>query len=83
MNQFGLLQPVDRLGQRVVVAVAPAAHRQLDAGFGKAFGVPNRHVLRTAIRMMDQRVIALWPAGVQRLLQRIQHEVGKRPANPS
>ena len=45
MNELGLVQAVDRLGQGVVVAVALAAHRRLDTGFGQAFAVPNRHVL--------------------------------------
>ena len=31
--------------------------------------------LRTAVAVMDQRVLALGLAGVQRLLQRIEHEV--------
>ena len=34
MNQLGLVQPVDRLGQRVVVAVALAANGWLDTGLG-------------------------------------------------
>ena len=46
MDQLGLVQPVDRLGQRVVVAVADAAHRGLDAGFGQPFAVADRDVLR-------------------------------------
>jgi hypothetical protein len=76
MNQFGLVQAVDRLGQRVVVAVAAAAHRRLDAGLGQALGVSDGHVLRTTVGVMDERTVALWLARIQRLLQRVEHEVG-------
>ena len=42
-----------------------------------------RDVLRTAIRVMDQRAVALGLPGVQRLLQRVEHEVGvHRAADP-
>ena len=42
MDQFSLVQPVDRLGQGVIVAVAPAAYRRLDASFGQSFTVAGR-----------------------------------------
>lgn len=34
--QLGFVQAVDRLGQCIVVAIAIAAHRKLDAAFGQA-----------------------------------------------
>ena len=46
MDHLGLVEPVDRLGERVVVAVADAADRGLDAGLGQALGVLDRDVLR-------------------------------------
>ena len=45
MDQPSLVQTVHRLGQGVVVAVALAAQRGLDAGFGQAFAVPDADVL--------------------------------------
>ncbi len=48
MDQFGLIQPVNGLGQRVVVAVAAAADRRLDPRLGESFGVPTRDVLGPA-----------------------------------
>ena len=45
MDQLGLVQPVDRLGQRVVVAVALAADRGFDARFGQPLGVADAGVL--------------------------------------
>jgi hypothetical protein len=45
VNQLGLVQPVDGLGQRVVVAVTPAAHRRPYACLVQAFGVADADVL--------------------------------------
>jgi hypothetical protein len=45
MDDFGLVEAVDRFGEGVVVAVADAADRGLDAGLGQAFGVFDRDVL--------------------------------------
>ena len=41
IDQLSFVQPVDRLGQGVVIAVALAAHRRLDASLAQAFAVPN------------------------------------------
>ena len=49
MNQFSLVQAVDRLGQGVVVAISLAAYRGFDAGLGQAFAVADRNVLRAAV----------------------------------
>jgi hypothetical protein len=49
VDQLCLVHPVDGFGQRVVVAVATAADRGLDASFSPPFGVPNGHVLGTPI----------------------------------
>jgi hypothetical protein len=56
VNQLGLVQPVDGLSQGVVVAVATAADRRVDAGPSQAFGVPNGNVLGAPIGMMNQLV---------------------------
>src|SRR3546814_3304295 len=45
MDDLGLVKAIDRLSQSVVVAVTDAAHRGLDPGFGKAFGVLDGHIL--------------------------------------
>ena len=39
MDDLGLVKTVDGLGEGVVVAVADATNRRLDAGFGKPLGV--------------------------------------------
>ncbi len=54
MDQLGLVEAVDGLGERVVIAVANAADGRLDAGFGQALGVFDRDILAAAITMVDQ-----------------------------
>ena len=57
MDHLGLVQPVDRLGQRVVVTVADAAHRWLDPGFGQPLGVADADVLHAAVGVVDQAAL--------------------------
>ena len=61
---------------RRCLAVALAADRRLNAGLCQALGVADRNVLRAAIRMMDQTGIPPRLASIERLLQRIQNEIG-------
>ena len=49
MDQFGFVEAVDRLGQRVVVAVAFAADRRLDAGLSESFAVADGDVLQRGL----------------------------------
>src|SRR5690606_1480537 len=76
VDELRLVQPVDRLGQGVVVAVAATAHGRFDAGFGEAFAVADGHVLRPAVAMVGQAAVAFRTPGIQRLFQCIEHEVG-------
>ena len=76
MDQLSLVQPVDRLGQGIVVAVALAADRRLDAGLGKPLGVSNADV-RPTVGVMNQGIVAL----VTRL--RLQKCVYEAPRSPS
>lgn len=50
---LGLEQAVDRLGKRVVVAVANAANRGLDACLGEAFGVFDRQIRAAAVAVVN------------------------------
>ena len=77
MDDLGLVEAVDGLGQGVVIAVADTADRRLDAGLGEALGVLDRQVLAAAIAVMDEAA-ADWPAFVDRLLQGIEDEAGMR-----
>src|SRR3546814_16232197 len=62
MDDLGLVKAIDRLSQSVVVAVTDAAHRGLDPGFGKAFGVLDGHLLGGFNRPSHPRQYALLKA---------------------
>ena len=55
-DHLGLVEADDRLGQGVVVGVAAAADRGLDAGLGEALGVADREVLDAAVAVVDEAV---------------------------
>src|SRR5260370_41917341 len=76
MEPFGLVEAVDGLGQRIVVAVADAAHGRLDTGFGQALGVFDREVLAASITMMNKASSIQRPPVMQSLLDSIEHEAG-------
>src|SRR5258708_37922340 len=76
MDHFGLVEAVDGLGQRIVVAVADAAHGRLDTGFGQALGVFDREVLAASITMMNKASSMQRPPVMQSLLESIEHEAG-------
>src|SRR5205807_6434028 len=73
-DHLGLVKAVDALGQSIVIAVADAAHGGLDARFGQALGVANRHVLHSPVAMVNQAATPDRAAVSQSLLQGIQHE---------
>lgn len=53
MNQFGLVQAVDRFSQRVIVAVATATDGRLDTRLGQTFAVSNADVLRPSDALLS------------------------------
>jgi hypothetical protein len=55
-DQLGLVQPDDRLGQGIVIAVAAGADRGDRASFGEPFGVGVGQVLAAPVRLMHQPV---------------------------
>ena len=57
VDQLGFAETVDDLGERAVVTVAFAAHRQFDAGFGQTLAVANGGILRPAIAMVNQAAV--------------------------
>jgi len=58
VDDLGLIETVDGLGERVVIAVADTADRRLDAGLGQALGIADRDILHAAVRMMNQPAAA-------------------------
>jgi len=49
VDQFRLVQPVNRFRQRVVVAITCAADRRCDTRLGKALAVADAEVLRAPV----------------------------------
>ena len=45
MDDLGFVEAVDCLGESIVVGIADAANRRLDAGLGEALGILDRDVL--------------------------------------
>ena len=54
MDHLGLVQPVDCLGQGVVVAISFAAHRRLDTRLGQPLAVANADVLGPPVDSRDK-----------------------------
>jgi hypothetical protein len=58
MNDLGLVETVDRLGESIVITVADAAHRWLDARLHQPLSVLDRDVLG-GFKRSSQRVVCL------------------------
>lgn len=78
VDDFGLEQAIDRLGQSIVASVANAADQGLDACLGRPLSVFDRQLLRSAVRLMHR------PHGIDRaaftdqLFEGIRNETGMR-----
>ena len=76
MDELGLVEAVDGLGEGVVIAVAPGAHGVHDARVSEALGVADGQVLDAAVRVMDQsREVPVAPAPDGHL-EGVESEVG-------
>ena len=67
----------------VVIRIAPAAYRRLDAGLCEAFGVANREILHAPVAMMHQSVRSLVLPLADGLLEGIEGEIGSERARDS
>ena len=83
MDDLGLVEAVDRLGERVVVGIADAADRGHEAGLRQPLSVFDRHVLHAPIAVMNQTAASNRSTIVQRLLQRVEDEAGMGRARRS
>lgn len=54
VDDLGVEEPVDRLGQRIVIAVADAANRGFDTRFGQAFGIAYGQILAATVAVVNQ-----------------------------
>jgi len=75
VDEFGLVEPVEALGQSVVVGVASAADRSDGSGLGQSLGVANRQVLNSSVRVMDQLGQVVVSAAVDGHLECIDGQV--------
>ncbi len=55
VDQLPLVEPVERLDEGIVVAVALRADRRNDVVVGEPVGVANAEILHSAIAVMNQR----------------------------
>jgi hypothetical protein len=80
-DQFGLVEPDDRLGEGVVVREPDVAGRGLDAGGGEVLGVGHGEVLDSVVVVGDQAgTVAVFAAtGPDGLLDRVDDERGAAP----
>lgn len=65
MDHLGFVQPVDGFSQGLIVGVAHAAHRRLDAGFASPEDIGPHSLFRTALTALhcaldarDWRIVA-------------------------
>ena len=56
VDQLPLVEPVERLGHRIVVAVALGSDRGDDVVVSEAFGVADAEILDAPVAVMDQLV---------------------------
>ena len=77
VDQFPLVEPVEALGERVVVAVALRADRRDDVVVGQPLGVAHRQVLDSAIAVMRElRQVRASASPVEhRHLERVDREI--------
>jgi len=66
MNEFGLMEPIDDLGQGVVITVALAALRRFDVRWPLCLplGVADADVLRDPVGVANEASIAFWLPGL-------------------
>lgn len=74
MDNLGLVETVDRFRECVVVAVADASDRGLNACFCQPLGIANGYVLNAPVRVMHETASMSGTPIIQSLLQSIEDE---------
>jgi len=64
-NDFGLVEAIDGLCKRIVVAVSGAAHRRLDVCLSEPLAVADGDVLGAPVAVVDQSAGGVWLSGVE------------------
>jgi hypothetical protein len=78
MEDLRFEPPVNRLGQRIVVAVADTANRRFDPRRGQALRLADGQGLAAPVAVMNQSHCLGWTAFMDRLFQGIQDETRVR-----
>src|ERR1700729_1455115 len=78
MDDLGLVEAVDGFGESIVVRVADATHRGLDAGLRQALGVSDGDVLAASIAVVHEPASLHRPPIMESLLQSVKDEAGMR-----
>src|SRR5262245_36635409 len=74
LNHFRLEEADDRFGKRVVIGVAAAADRRLDAGIGQAVRIAHRQILRATVTVMHEVGEPGLASRIDGLFERIEDE---------
>ena len=74
-NDLRLEESDHGFGQRVAVAVAPAADGRFGAGLGQSLGLANTEILRSAVAMVHKSATFGLAALADRLFQSVQRQV--------
>ncbi len=82
MDDLGLVKTVDRFCESIVVTVADASDRRLDARLRKPFGIANGHKLRAAVGMMNQPATFDGPPIMKRLVESADESRVRRSTGP-
>ena len=75
MDEFGLVETIEALGQRIIVTVALGPDRRDDLLLTESLGVANTEVLTASVIVMDQSRESEIVARVDRHLECVQGEV--------
>src|SRR6478609_7738501 len=67
MDDLGLVEAIDRFREGIVVAIADAADRRLDACFREALGILDRDVLAASVAVMHEPALYRPGAGACRV----------------
>lgn len=77
MDDLCFVEPVDRFGERVVIAISNTADRRHEAGLREPFRVLDRDILNATIRVVHE-IAANRTTIMESLLQGIQNEARMR-----
>jgi len=74
MDDLGFVKAVDRFGERVVIGIANATDGRLDACLCQSLRIANGHILRAAVRVMNQPATVNGPPIMKCLVEGIEHK---------